>query len=209
MIELIIVVAIIAILAGIAVPNYSKAQMRSKVASVKGDLRIVATAIESYMVDWEKAPYDGYVSSGFGLPGYNFWYLPKSLSTPVGYLTTCNVQDPFRIDHPFAVVTPETWQADNIRYTSVGSTWGTDWNGVGKPIDATNSTFFDELTQEFGAWRLSSAGPDRSYGPNGWQGISGYPAASLPLPYDPSNGTVSDGDIIRTQVSPDGYLNTY
>lgn len=51
LIELLIVVAIIAILAAIAVPNFLEAQTRSKVSRVKADLRSIATAIESYRVD--------------------------------------------------------------------------------------------------------------------------------------------------------------
>jgi prepilin-type N-terminal cleavage/methylation domain-containing protein len=45
LIELLIVVAIIAILAAIAVPNFLEAQVRSKVARVKADMRTLATAI--------------------------------------------------------------------------------------------------------------------------------------------------------------------
>jgi len=53
LIELLIVVAIIAILAAIAVPNFLEAQVRSKVARVKSDLRTLATAQEAYFVDWK------------------------------------------------------------------------------------------------------------------------------------------------------------
>ena len=52
LIELLIVVAIIAILAAIAVPNFLEAQTRAKVSRVKNDLRSVATALESYFVDF-------------------------------------------------------------------------------------------------------------------------------------------------------------
>ena len=51
LIELLIVVAIIAILAAIAVPNFLEAQVRAKVSRVKSDMRAVATALESYHVD--------------------------------------------------------------------------------------------------------------------------------------------------------------
>jgi prepilin-type N-terminal cleavage/methylation domain-containing protein len=51
LIELLIVVAIIAILAAIAVPNFLEAQVRSKVSRAHSDMRSLATAIESYMVD--------------------------------------------------------------------------------------------------------------------------------------------------------------
>src|SRR5690606_41954445 len=45
------VVAIIAILAAIAVPNFLEAQTRSKVSRVQNDLRSIATAMESYFID--------------------------------------------------------------------------------------------------------------------------------------------------------------
>lgn len=45
LIELLIVVAIIAILALIAVPNFLEAQIRSKVSRAKSDLRSIATAL--------------------------------------------------------------------------------------------------------------------------------------------------------------------
>jgi prepilin-type N-terminal cleavage/methylation domain-containing protein len=56
LIELLIVVAIIAILAAIAVPNFLEAQIRSKVTRAKSDMRSIATAIESYMVDLNQYP---------------------------------------------------------------------------------------------------------------------------------------------------------
>lgn len=51
LIELLIVVAIIAILAAIAVPNFLAAQTRAKVAKVENDLRTLAVGLESYFVD--------------------------------------------------------------------------------------------------------------------------------------------------------------
>ncbi len=51
LIELLIVVAIIAILAAIAVPNFLEAQTRAKVSRVKSDFRTMATAIETYALD--------------------------------------------------------------------------------------------------------------------------------------------------------------
>src|SRR6186713_1738012 len=56
LIELLIVVAIIAILAAIAVPNFLEAQTRAKVSRVRNDLRALATGIESYRVDNNSYP---------------------------------------------------------------------------------------------------------------------------------------------------------
>ncbi len=51
LIELLIVVAIIAILAAIAVPNFLTAQIRAKIARVEADFHTFFLAIESYRVD--------------------------------------------------------------------------------------------------------------------------------------------------------------
>ncbi len=48
LIELLIVVAIIAILAAIAVPNFLEAQVRSKVARCETDMRSIDVALEAY-----------------------------------------------------------------------------------------------------------------------------------------------------------------
>ena len=51
LIELLIVVAIIAILAAIAVPNFIEAQIRAKVSRVNADMRAISTALEAYCTD--------------------------------------------------------------------------------------------------------------------------------------------------------------
>jgi type IV pilus assembly protein PilA len=51
LIELLIVVAIIAILAAILIPNFLRARAQSQLAASKGNLKNLATALESYFVD--------------------------------------------------------------------------------------------------------------------------------------------------------------
>jgi type II secretion system protein G len=58
LIELLIVVAIIAILAAILIPNFLRARAQSQVAASKGNLKNVATALESYFVDKGTYPAD-------------------------------------------------------------------------------------------------------------------------------------------------------
>jgi prepilin-type N-terminal cleavage/methylation domain-containing protein len=67
LIELLIVVAIIAILAAIAVPNFLEAQTRSKVSRAQADMRSLATAIESYRVDNNSYP--------AAITGDVYWYM--------------------------------------------------------------------------------------------------------------------------------------
>src|SRR5256712_10764992 len=59
LIELLIVVAIIAILAAILIPNFLRARAQSQVAATKGNLKNVATALESYFVDSAAYPQAG------------------------------------------------------------------------------------------------------------------------------------------------------
>lgn len=56
LIELLIVVAIIGIIAAIAIPNLLNAINRGKQKRTMADIRSIATAIESYSVDWNFYP---------------------------------------------------------------------------------------------------------------------------------------------------------
>ena len=60
LIELLIVVAIIAILAAILIPNFLRARAQSQFAASKGNLKNLATALESYFVD--KGSYPGAIT---------------------------------------------------------------------------------------------------------------------------------------------------
>src|SRR5262245_16285391 len=110
LIELLIVVAIIAILAAIAVPNFLEAQTRAKVARTKADMRTFATALESYTVDNNKPMTAAYFlagTAGTTGPGTTVaitgpsiinaahtgigWVSARfmRLTTPISYLTSC------------------------------------------------------------------------------------------------------------------------
>jgi len=67
LIELIIVMAIIAILASIAVPSYLSSMKAAKEAVLKEDLHVMRNAIDSYTMDKQKAPQslDDLVQDGY------------------------------------------------------------------------------------------------------------------------------------------------
>ncbi|NQU44683.1 prepilin-type N-terminal cleavage/methylation domain-containing protein [bacterium] len=111
LIELLIVVAIIAILAAIAVPNFLEAQTRAKIARVESDMRTIALGIQSYTVDNNKTPYlyeyylatspnmyNAYIYHHFD-PNVSStvtpWHQAIRLTTPVAYLDTIAYTDPF------------------------------------------------------------------------------------------------------------------
>lgn len=56
LIELLIVVAIIGIIVAIAIPNLLNAIQRAKQKRTMGDMRSIATAAESYSIDWNYYP---------------------------------------------------------------------------------------------------------------------------------------------------------
>lgn len=169
LIELLIVVAIIAILSAIAVPNFLEAQTRAKVSRAKGDLRTIAVALELYKVDTnhyppENAPYQPYRT-------------PNNLTTPLGYLTSIPLDQfrEFRSEDPDIPVC--VWRRYVYQNFRQRSPYGC---GCDDP---------DTPQRIYGPWVLNCIGPDRKY--SGW------------LLYDPTNGTVSPGDIVRSAKRPD------
>lgn len=160
LIELLIVVAIIAILAAIAVPNFLEAQTRSKVSRVKSDHRTFANAIESYRVDFTAYPIWAQVNgSGFS----------PILTTPVAYMASMSsFEDPFEKVAGYYYVF--FCFAD-----MVNQGWVKPYNGwYGNKPGANYSSL----------WGILSLGPDRLWT---WGDVT----------YDPSNGTISYGDIAR------------
>ena len=177
LIELLIVVAIIAILAAIAVPNFLEAQIRSKVSRAKGDIRSLATAIESYATDWNKLPPN--TSSDPSSPWYDergSGLIGNWVTTPIAYITNNRTRDPFVPEAEGALNTDEWW----FSYHNI-------------LLLGWSQPFVDY----YGAWRIGSIGPDRDY----WNTFpSGQVLPRNPQrPYDPTNGTVSNGNIWRSQ----------
>jgi prepilin-type N-terminal cleavage/methylation domain-containing protein len=66
LIELLIVVAIIAILAAIAVPNFLEAQVRAKVSRCQNDMRALTTGLEAYAVDYNAYPCTRWIPDAAG-----------------------------------------------------------------------------------------------------------------------------------------------
>jgi type II secretion system protein G len=190
LIELLIVVAIIAILAAIAVPNFLEAQVRAKVSRVKTDLRSIATAIEAYAVDVGDYPRNWIAGDQTITP---------DLTTPVAYLSTKNIYDPFGVymERPgdchiygYHRIVPFL-EALKFPFNSPWAPDGTAVDGVwGNP----------GALRKYGQWLLHSIGPDRVWWL--WQGDW----VSHDVLYDPTNGTVSFGNIVRTQLHPEGKI---
>lgn len=67
LLELLVVVAIIGILAGLSIANYSSYKLNSKIAVVIGDFKTIETALEAYRTTTESYPVD--VNHGVIPPG--------------------------------------------------------------------------------------------------------------------------------------------
>lgn len=170
LIELLIVVAIIAILAAIAVPNFLEAQTRSKVSRSYSDLRSLATAIEAYRVDYNR--YMPFTIPVRGMLGEPQIYL---LTTPVAYITSIPT-DVFQTDKPVVPGKPQK---------SYNATFG--------PVP--RYYVYKPPSWPLEGWSMRTMGPDRDWDlvgdPADNESVqnNGY--------YDPTNGTLSNGDLLR------------
>jgi len=174
LIELLIVVAIIAILAAIAVPNFIEAQTRSKVARTKNDLRCFATALESYRMDFTRYPPYGTIPIVFTPQTEAQIIEPRFITTPVAYLTGSG-----SFFDVFSSQAADQWYSRNYQYVNFDD------------VRYKDMTYVHEW---YGEWRITSAGPDRLY----FNALFNNASVFGVISYDPTNGTMSVGDIYRT-----------
>jgi prepilin-type N-terminal cleavage/methylation domain-containing protein len=186
LIELLIVVAIISILASIAVPNFVEAQTRAKCARIAADMRTLMVGLESYMVDHNTYPVR--FTDDEVLPRLATQKAQMSrLTTPISYLGSLP-QDIFAKSHP----SPN----DGIDYYDTRQT--AQFLAPRYGIPTTRWT----AVQNFG-WLMVSLGPDTAIGAPSNNYLD-YPyqggaVRTLYIVYDPTNGTVSYGNIYRFQ----------
>ena len=194
LIELLIVVAIIAILALIAVPNFLEAQTRAKCSRVKNDLRTIAVAEEAYRVDWNSYTHYNPGSDCPWLSGR--WAGFAELTTPVAYVTSIP-RDPFGISRYGTSAGSLHHAVYEMGCGAAGiGPAGRQWDqGPGMPSDV---------------FMLESDGPDHDDDTNGNLSTGNFPwattiqpnnpgtvAEALAMIYDPTNGTVSSGEIFK------------
>lgn len=201
LIELLIVVAIIAILAAIAVPNFLESQTRAKVSRAKADIRSLVTATESYHID--NGQYlTGQLSTDFtadkitqdGAPGETNPLMPRSirlLTTPISYMSSIPSVAPF----------------GGFRSYSANIETGYRYIG-GKHLLGLLSPRLNYIPQY---WPRSfrstkymwfAVGPSKVYSVKFRDERSVTP---YQCPYDPTNGTVSIGDILYVNGNADGW----
>lgn len=194
LIELLIVVAIIGILAAIAIPNFLQAQTRAKVARVKADMKTAATAITIYQTDWNEYippwirrecgvvynvhPYTGLGQTWPLWEDIDGWTPPGGqgvgewLTTPVEYLTSI-FDDPFQ-----SAMLASNYAGHDVRHMSC---YYDGWPDNPLPFSGPSP---EDPNYDNCGFILWSCGPNLlTHGPDPTR------------VYDPTNGTVSDGDI--------------
>ena len=208
LIELLIVVAIIALLALIAVPNFLEAQTRAKVSRAKADMRSIATGIEAYAVDVSDYP------RNFSDATPRNWTLSPDLTTPVAYLTTADYPDPFSLYKENDPLVKAIYYSYHriLREQEIDPPWNPGFPEEFKPpYESRDGPSYNQgALLKFGQWRTMSLGPDRDYLPPNymelWNQNPQLVYDLIDTPYDPTNGTISWGSILRTQLHPEGQI---
>jgi prepilin-type N-terminal cleavage/methylation domain-containing protein len=225
LIELLIVVAIIAILAAIAVPNFLESQVRAKVARAQSDMRSMTVGIESFRVDNNRYPegtddanrYPEAIQTFLGplAPGYytfrsrgNSEVAGKdfaTLTTPISYVTTVFI-DPFAQQHG-GLLTYAYRDAKDKKNGYILTSFGPDADvlvATGKGTSSTNplGTFVDtktpsrmgDINERAVVHFMEKTDPALITAVEAGGGLQ---RILSDLAYDPTNGTLSDGDLYR------------
>jgi len=170
LIELLVVVAVIAILAAIALPNFLEAQTRAKVARVKADIRTLATGMEAYAADNNRYPWCD--------PEQDHSYLADipMLTTPVAYMTNL----------PADVFPPEKFSEKRQRFYRY------------YPMDYWRY-FYPGVDMRNWRWIVMSNAPDREINVD-LQNAEDAIRGNYWMVYNPTNGTISFGDVWATNL---------
>lgn len=202
LIELLIVVAIIGILAAIAVPNFLNARTRAIISRGMADMKNLGTAIEQFRLDhnfllvdfWDDDTAQGVERmEKLGIPPYNngpdrtMIQILAPLTTPISYMSA--------IPHdPFNEFTSAKDTELYVKYANGTYIYGDNepyYPGENHGIHAllaANISVSKQRPLGPNEWALMGIGPDGL-----WQNTM------RGLPYDPSNGLISLGDIVIRQ----------
>lgn len=198
LIELLMVVAIISILAAIAMPNFLDAQTRSKVTRVKADMRTIALGLEVYHIDNNGYPFRrntkvrDYDYVDVECPAYQL-PVPRldnrlrqlsRLTTPIAYISSLPV-DVFEQKVVFPNNVIDFWDS-----------YQSSWMVNSRRMYAYHVQY--RVCPEEIGWLLVSVGPDGFIG--NYKGENGWPYSkplydTMHCVYDPTNGTISSGNI--------------
>ncbi len=203
LIELLIVVAIIGILAAIAVPNFLNAQIRAKVARSYSDMRAVSTAVSIFNTDRGKMLVDirdddtqvgqdriqeDFAGVGWRGGNRNNQAVLSPLTTPVAYMGSLPVS-PFVNSSLFT-----SDSGNNEAFGRIGNQYYAYWDNdpeikepAGNNHQDWNLQQLSNFVSNFSPWSYVFI----SFGPAAGSGTN----LNYVLPYQPSNGITSVGEI--------------
>lgn len=192
LIELLIVISIILILIGIALPNFLEAQNKARLVQAHGGLKALATALDSYQADNNRLP----VTYGPFSPSLLKRLIP--LTTPIPYLKDLP-RDPFQpLEKPY-------WDASTyVNASDPRENWDTFFlynRGDGD----VGSTHGGGSAQIRSSWSLTSAGPDRTILFPYYFFSVRFAENPFRFVHSPTNGTKSEGEIFMRG----GHLPTH
>jgi prepilin-type N-terminal cleavage/methylation domain-containing protein len=220
LIELLIVVAIIAILAAIAVPNFLEAQTRAKVARVVSDMRTYSTALGTYQID--SSTYFPYYSSPSKAPAPTGVTdnINSILATQAGHAEAANLKKlpsfafkngagatpPLSLTTPVSYLNtyvPDTFaQFKQATFGYVSGPAYLIWSSGPDQVDQLNNGNAAEVMANAGQSLPSQyliVGPGNgTTAPTAPTPFGAAPGTGLAFTYDSSNGTASAGDVYRT-----------
>jgi len=207
LIELLIVVAIIAILAAIAVPNFLEAQTRAKVARTKADMRSLDVGLTAYQLDANSYPFQNALQRAVRIEPYVHTETLERLTTPIAYLTGLfSFRSPFKSTGWY---NGGTLTAKNVYRAGEAELSQIYWYGARNATDSNDRASIWGETIKPLWWFTQSAGPEgMGFAVNNALNSLDESPASYGLVnsiiYDPTNGTVSRGGIWRVGVTPVG-----
>lgn len=183
LIELLIVVAIIAILAAIAVPNFLEAQTRAKLSRVYADLKTISYGLDLYKLDNNKYPPSPwpepgyYTHIGHANPANRRSHLFREITSPVAYVNSIP-RSPFH-GHDWIANASGRYQG-HARENDPGFV-------VRQWLHVSNRELVPNWQSKL--YWLGDVGPNRQWDntPRGGGSLQNF--------YDPSNGTISMGNI--------------
>jgi len=199
LVEVVIAFALVALLTAIAMPNYLRAQTRSKISQNRSDMRRIAAALEAYAIDnpGYPPPWEAGSTGSWGTflsPPFHA-RTPSLLTTPIAYLPALP-EDPFR---EAEMSNPPPGYLGGLRHRHVYYNFDYLFVTLAGPPAVNNLTVANELA---GPWLIYSVGPDHDEF-NTPEGAT-LVAQRVFRDYDPTNGTNSLGNLLRTADHGEG-----
>lgn len=207
LIEMLIVVAIISILSMIGVPNFLEAQTRGKISRVTSDLHLISTALEAYFANNEAYPPN--IAS---INNDNFWengLKLNMLTTPIAYMSSEINLDPFDISYAFnnKIIKKDSrgyFSSGGGGYYIGGRYYQNSYNGTIKPPYKYLNIFEPKKggtsiknVGRTANYMLISIGPDRGINYSYEDIVETIKTSKSFVSYDPTNGTISRGEIFN------------